>query len=320
MSNASLKSEFQKSSFKIATRGSELAIWQAKWVQNMILQKFPKISVELIIIKTTGDRILDKPLSKIGGKGLFLKELEKALLEEKVDIAVHSMKDVTSSLPEGLEISVIAKREYPADAWICPKFGSIDKFPKGGLVGTSSLRRQSQLKYHRPDLRFCNLRGNVQTRIRKLDEGIVQATILAEAGLKRIRLHDRISEILPMDYMLPAIGQGAIGIETRVGDEQTFDKIKHINDRITWDCLLAERSLLNSFQGNCQIPLAGHCFLKQNKLVLRSAIGDLEGKKLLRYESSSNRNKAIELGKKVAHYLLENGGKEILEKISNESN
>jgi len=316
MLNASLKSESQKLSFKIATRGSKLAIWQAKWIQKMILEKHPEISVELMILKTSGDRIIDKPLSKIGGKGLFLKELEKALLEGKADIAVHSMKDVTSSLPEGLEISVIAKREHPGDAWICPKFGCIDKFPKGGLVGTSSLRRQAQLKYHRPDLRFCLLRGNVQTRIRKLDEGIVQATILAEAGLRRINLQDRISEVLPIDYLLPAIGQGAIGIESRIGDEQTLHKIKHINDRITWDCLLAERSLLKFFNGNCQIPLAGYCFLSEDKLILRAAIGDLEGKNLLHYEASSARDDALELGEKVAHYLLENGAEEILEKIS----
>ena len=316
MLNASLKSESQKLSFKIATRGSKLAIWQARWIQKMILEKHPEISVELMILKTSGDRIIDKPLSKIGGKGLFLKELEQALIEGKADIAVHSMKDVTSSLPEGLEISVIAKREYPGDVWICPKYGCIDNFPKGGLVGTSSLRRQAQLKYHRPDLRFCFLRGNVQTRIRKLDEGIVQATILAEAGLRRINLQDRISEVLPIDYLLPAIGQGAIGIESRIGDEQTLHKIKHINDRITWDCLLAERSLLKFFNGNCQIPLAGYCFLREDKLILRAAIGDLEGKNLLHYEASSARDDALELGEKVAHYLLENGAEEILEKIS----
>jgi len=315
MSKDSIKSESKKNSLKIATRGSQLAIWQAEWVKMMILRYHPEIEVELVILKTVGDKILDKSLSKIGGKGLFIKELEIAILERKADIAVHSMKDVTSFLPEGLEISVIAKREAAGDAWICPKFGGIEKFPKGGVVGTSSLRRQSQLKYYRPDLRFQLLRGNVQTRLRKLEEGIVQATILAEAGLKRINLKDRITEVLPIEIILPAIGQGAIGIETRVGDEDTLNIIKHINDKTTWDCLVAERSLLKVFEGNCQIPLSGYCIPREDKLFLRAAIGDLEGEKLVRYEELSNRKNAKKLGEKVAHYLLKNGAEEILKKL-----
>ena len=315
ISHASLMGEPNNLSFKIATRGSKLAIWQARWVQKMIQENNPSISVELLIFKTTGDKIIDKPLSTIGGKGLFTKELEKALLDGKADLAVHSMKDVTSILPRGLEISVIAKREDPFDAWICPKFGSIEKFPKGGIVGTSSLRRQSQLKYFRPDLNFQVLRGNVQTRIRKLDEGEVQATILAEAGLKRINLQDRITQILPIDLMLPAIGQGAIGIQTRIGDERIIDGIKHINDRITWDCVTAERSLLKNIEGNCQLPLAGYCIFSEGKLLLKARIGDLEGKNLLFYEESSNLENAKKLGENVSHYLLENGAEQILKNI-----
>ena len=315
ISHASLMGDYKNLSFKIATRGSQLAIWQAKWVRKMIQENNPGISVELKIFKTSGDKIIDKPLSSIGGKGLFTKELEKALLDGKADLAVHSMKDVTSIIPDGLEISVIAKREYPFDAWISPKFGPIDKFPKGGLVGTSSLRRQSQLKYYRPDLNFQVLRGNVQTRIRKLDDGEVQATILAEAGLKRINLQDRITEVLPIDLMLPAIGQGAIGIQTRIGDKKTFDCIKHINDRITWDCLAAERSLLKNIEGNCQIPLAGYCIFTKGKLILKARIGDLEGKNLFFYKESSNRENAEKLGENVSQYLLENGAEKILKNI-----
>ena len=315
MPYAFLKSESNKNSFTIATRGSKLAIWQAEWVKRMMLEEYPNISVELLILKTTGDRIQDRPLSEIGGKGLFIKELEKAILDGRADLAVHSMKDLTSYLPEGLEISVIAKREDPGDAWICPKFGSIDKFPKGALVGTSSLRRLSQLKHHRPDLNFCSIRGNIQTRINKLDGGEIQATILAVSGLKRINLENCISEVFPMDIMLPAIGQGAIGIETRIGDKETFFKVKHLNDPITWDCLLAERTLLKIFEGNCQIPLAGYCSLIENKLNLKAAIGDLEGKSLLRYQASSNRNNAVKLGEDVGKWMLENGAEEIMKNL-----
>ena len=312
MSNAFFKRESEKLTFTIATRGSELALWQAKSVQKMMLEAHPEISVELLIIKTTGDIIQDRPLSEMGGKGLFVKELEKALLDGRADLAVHSMKDMTSSLPNGLEISAITKRDDPGDAWISPKFGKIEDFPMGAIVGTSSLRRKSQLKNYRPDLRFQSLRGNVQTRINKLKEGQVQATILAVAGLKRSNLQDCITEVLPMDLILPAIGQGAIGIETRIGDRVTLDRVKQLNDRITWDCLLAERELLRVFDGNCQIPLAGYCNLKGNNLFLRAAIGDLEGKTILRYQLSSKRENAIKLGKEVADWLLKNGAEEIM--------
>jgi len=312
MPHAFLKSEHKKLNFTIATRGSELALWQARSIQKMMLEFHPEISVKLLIIKTAGDIIQDRPLSEIGGKGLFVKELEKALLEGKADLAVHSMKDVTSSLPEGLEISAITKREDPGDAWISPKFGKIEDVPIGSIVGTSSLRRKSQLKNFRPDLRFQSLRGNVQTRIRKINQGEVQATILAVAGLNRCNLQDCITEVLPMDMVLPAIGQGAIGIETRIGDSVTLERVKQLNDRVTWDCLLAERELLRIFDGNCQIPLAGYCNLKGDNLELKAAIGDIEGKYVLRYKLSSKRENAIQLGKNVADWLLRNGAEEII--------
>ncbi len=315
MSNAFSTGGSSKLTFKIATRGSPLALWQARWVQENIFEQHHEISVELLILKTTGDRIQDRPLSEVGGKGLFIKELETALLDGRADMAVHSMKDVTGFFPGGLEISVIAEREDPGDAWLCPKYGSIEDFPHGGIVGTSSLRRASQLKHHRPDLRIRSLRGNVITRLRKLDEGEVDATILAVAGLKRSDLEERITEVLPMEWMLPAIGQGAIGIETRIDDQETLNRIQHLNDQTTWDCLLAERTLLTEMEGNCQIPLAGYCILNGDELFLRALIADPEGESILRYEARAARQDSVKLGREAAQWLLKNGGEEILQKV-----
>ena len=314
MPNAVSTSDSEKSSLIIATRGSTLALFQAEWVQKRIIDEFPEISIELLIVKTTGDRIQDRPLSEIGGKNLFVKELENALLEGRADLAVHSMKDVTGFLPQGLEIPVILDREDPRDAWICPKFGSIKNIPSNAVVGTSSLRRASQLKYHRPDLTVKSLRGNVQTRLRKLDQGEIDAVILAVSGLKRIKLERRISEVLPVEWMLPAIGQGAIGIETRKGDEFSLSRIQHLNDPLTWDCLLAERSLLAELEGNCKLPLAGYSIINREELFLRAVIGDPEGKIQLRHGASAPRQNALELGKDVAKWLMKNGGKQILRK------
>ena len=315
MPNAFLTSGSRGLTFKIATRGSPLALWQARWVQEKILKKYPEVSVELLILKTTGDRIQDRPLSEVGGKGLFVKELESALLDKRADMAVHSMKDVTGTLPEGLGISVMAKREDPGDARICPKYGCIANVPLGTVVGTSSFRRASQLKHHRPDLLVCSLRGNVTTRLRKLDEGEVDATILAVSGLKRIELEERITEVLPMEWMLPAIGQGAIGKETRIDEQQTLSLIQHLNDQDTWDCLIAERTLLTELEGNCQIPLAGYCILNGDKLFLRALIADPEGKSVLRYKACAYRRDSVQLGRKVAYWLQKNGAEEIINKV-----
>ena len=298
----------------IATRGSILALWQANWVRGKILEQHTEINVELLTIKTAGDRNQQQPLAEIGGKGLFVKDLENALLDGRADLAVHSMKDVTSILPEGLEISVIAERDDPRDAWICPKYGSIENLPKGATVGTSSLRRTAFLKHHRPDIKVCSLRGNVPTRLGKLDRGEVAAIILAVSGLKRINLENRITEIFPMKWMLPAIGQGAIGIETRTGDHGTLSLVEHINDPVTHGCLLAERSLLTELEGNCQIPLAGYCINKLEELYLKSALCDPEGKSLIEYEARAQPHDAVILGKESAEWLLNNGGDQILQK------
>ena len=298
----------------IATRGSKLALWQANWVMEKINEKHSEIAVELLTVKTAGDLNQLQPMAEIGGKGLFVKDLENALLDGRADLAVHSMKDVTSFLPEGLEISVIAERGDPRDAWICPKYGSIENLPKGATVGTSSLRRTAFLKHYRPDIEVHSLRGNVPTRLGKLDRGEVDAIILAVSGLKRINLENRITEIFPMKWMLPAIGQGAIGIETRTGDHGTLSLVEHINDPVTHGCLLAERSLLTELEGNCQIPLAGYCINKVEELHLKSALCDPEGKSLIEYEARAQPHNAVSLGKDSAERLLNNGGDQILQK------
>ena len=297
----------------IATRGSTLALWQANWVREKINEQHSEIEVELLTLTTAGDLNLQQPMAEIGGKGLFVKDLEKALLDGRADLAVHSMKDVTSILPEELEISIIAERDDPRDAWICPKYGSIDNLPKGSTVGTSSLRRTAFLKYQRPDIKVRSLRGNVPTRLEKLDRGEVDAIILAVSGLRRINLENRITEIFPMKWMLPAIGQGAIGIETRKGDNYTLSLLEHINDPVTNHCLLAERSLLSELEGNCQIPLAGYCINKVEGLHLKSALCDPEGKSLIEYEARAQPNNAENLGKESAKWLLNNGGDQILQ-------
>lgn len=314
MPNALSISGKKNPTLTIATRGSTLALWQANWVREKILEQHSEINVELLTVTTAGDRNQQQPLAEIGGKGLFVKDLENALLDGRADLAVHSMKDVTSILPEGLEISVIAERDDPRDAWICPKYGSIENLPKGATVGTSSLRRTAFLKHHRPDIEVRSLRGNVPTRLGKLDRGEVDAIILAVSGLKRINLENRITEIFPMKWMLPSIGQGAIGIETRTGDHYTLSLVEHINDPVTHGCLLAERSLLTELEGNCQIPLAGYCINKVEELHLKSALCDPEGKSLIEYEARAQPHNAVSLGKESAEWLLNNGGDQILQK------
>ena len=296
---------------RIATRGSQLALWQAEWVKQHILEKHPGVTVELVVLKTTGDRVLDRPLSEVGGKGLFVKELETAILENRADLAVHSMKDVPGQLPAGLEISVIAKRENPADALVSRDGHSLDSLPDNSLVGTSSLRRGAQIKQLRPDLNIRSLRGNVPTRLRKLDEGEVDAAVLAVAGLKRLKLEDRISEILSVERMLPAIGQGVIGIETRVGDRATSDLLAHLDDPETRDCVCAERQVLIDLEGNCRLPIAGYCTLAGNYLHLRALLASPDGSLMIRESGQATRNSARELGGLVAEQVLKNGGREM---------
>jgi len=300
---------------RIATRGSRLALWQAYWIREQIQTQHTDIPVELKIIKTTGDIILDRPLAQIGGKGLFVKELETALMENEADLAVHSMKDVSSELPEGLEISVITEREDHRDALISSGNLKFEDLPQGAVIGTSSLRRAAQLKHARPDLCIRTLRGNVETRLRKVHEGEYDATILAVAGLKRLEMEEHIAYIFQPEIMLSAVAQGAIGIETRIEDERTLSFLKHLHHVDTTDCLRAERSLLIELEGNCQIPLAGYASTEGDSLNLHTLIASPDGAQRIEYQTQGKRSDAVQLGRDAAEYLLSHGGKNILQSL-----
>ena len=312
MSNASLKSESQKLSFKIATRGSKLAIWQARWIQKMILEKHPEISVELMILKTTGDRALDKPLSKIGGKGLFVKELENALLDASADIAVHSMKDVPMEFPNGLSLAVICEREDPRDAFVSNNWEALEDLPLGSTLGTSSLRRACQLQELRPDLIIRFLRGNVNTRLEKLDNGKYDAIILASAGLIRLGMQERISEYLDISICLPAGGQGAIGIECRDGDSGVIELLKPLEHVNTSYRVRAERALNARLEGGCQFPIASFAELENDQLILKGLVGKSDGSLILRAEARDIKDNADFLGIKVAENLIAQGARDLL--------
>ncbi|HIP93303.1 MAG TPA: hydroxymethylbilane synthase [Desulfurobacteriaceae bacterium] len=317
---------------RIATRKSKLALWQANYIAKLIKEKYPDINIELVKIVTKGDKILDVPLAKIGGKGLFTKEIEEALLDNRADLAVHSMKDVPTQLPENLEISVVSKREDPRDALIIRKDilekikkekdisfikNPLDLLPKNAIVGTSSLRRKALLKKYRKDLIIKDLRGNVDTRLRKLKEGQYDAIILAGAGLKRLGLEDEITAYLPTEIFIPAICQGILGIETRVGDKETLKYIEHINDKKSYYESLLERAFLEKVEGGCQVPLGCHAQtnLEKGTIKAKAFIADLEGKVFLLDTIEGEISKAQKLGEKLADSLLNKGGKEILQNI-----
>lgn len=298
---------------RIGTRGSKLALWQANWIRDQILAKFPNMTIELVVIKTQGDKIVDRPLSHVGGKGLFVKELETAMLEHQTDIAVHSMKDVPALLPEGLEISTITRRESPFDGLISANYSSLEELPEKAVVGTSSLRRAAQLKAFRPDLQIKSLRGNIDTRIQKVMDGEYDAAILAVAGLTRMGWEEKIKQTLPASLMLPAIAQGAVGIESRVGDTETQAALNHLHDLDTTDCVLAERTVLRALEGNCQVPIAGYCTLSGDQLTLKAMVGDPEGTQQIAHEASAPRQEAVALGNEVAKHIIDQGGKALME-------
>ncbi len=300
---------------RIGTRGSQLALWQANWIRDQILAQHPSLQIELVIIKTQGDKIVDRPLSAIGGKGLFVKELETAMMEHQTDMAVHSMKDVPAILPAGLEISIITKRENAFDGLISSEVSSLKELPQNAVIGTSSLRRAAQLKAFRSDLQIKNLRGNVDTRLKKVLNHEYDAAIMAVAGMKRLGLSEHIRQSIPFSIMLPAIAQGAIGIETRIGDEKTLSYLHHLHDSDTADCLRAERTLLKALEGNCQIPLAGHCVVVQDQLHLTALVANPDGSQVIRREATSTRPDAEYLGKSIAQQILDDGGKEILKSL-----
>ena len=300
---------------RIATRQSPLALWQAEHIKARLEALHEGLQVELVTFVTKGDKILDTPLAKIGGKGLFVKELETAMLNGDADIAVHSMKDVPMEFPEGLELGVICTRENPQDAFVSNNYASLASLPEGAVVGTSSLRRQCQLQSMRPDLKIESLRGNVQTRLRKLDEGEYDAIILAAAGLIRMEMQSRISEYLASEISLPAGGQGALGIEWRTGDETIHNLVKPLHDDITAACVLAERALNRRLQGGCQVPIACYCTENEGELHLRGLVGSLDGKQLIRSEGKATMAEAEQLGIKGAEDLLAQGAGEILEQV-----
>jgi len=298
---------------RIATRKSPLALWQAEHVAARLAAAHPGLRVELLGMSTQGDKILDTPLAKIGGKGLFVKELEQGMLEGEADIAVHSMKDVPVELPAGLHLAAILEREDPRDAFVSNRFADFADLPKGARVGTSSLRRQCQLASRRPDLQFESLRGNVNTRLRRLDERHFDAIILAAAGLKRLGLGQRIAGHLPPEVSLPAIGQGAIGIECRVDDGRVNALVALLHHPDTADCVGAERALNHRLQGGCQVPVAGYgVLLDGGQIHLRGLVGTLDGAEVIRGERRGPRAAAQALGIALAEELLGNGADRIL--------
>lgn len=300
---------------RIATRKSKLALWQAEFVKAELESRNPDLTVELVTFTTQGDKILDTPLAKIGGKGLFVKELEVAMLDGRADIAVHSMKDVPMEFPEGLGLEVICEREDPRDAFVSNNFDSFEALPKGAHVGTSSLRRQCQILAARPDLKISSLRGNVQTRLGKLDAGDYDAIILASAGLKRLELEERITEAIDEKVSLPAGGQGAVGIECRVDDERVKALLAPLNHDETAARVIAERSLNKRLQGGCQVPIACYATLNGDELHLRGLVGSDDGSHMIRTEVTGNKADAEQLGIQGAEDLLAKGAGEILESV-----
>ncbi len=304
-----------KEILRIATRQSPLALWQANFVKNALEQRFPQLSVELVTMVTKGDIILDTPLAKIGGKGLFVKELELALLEHRADIAVHSMKDVPMEFPEGLGLAVICEREDPRDAFVSNKYNSLADLPKGAVVGTSSLRRQCQLVAKYPHLQVKSLRGNVGTRLSKLDNGEYDAIILASAGLIRLGLAERIRDFISVEDSLPACGQGAVGIETRLNDERVLGYLAELNHQPTACCVQAERAMNTRLQGGCQVPIGGYATLHGDEISLNALVGSLDGSSIVRASAKGHVKEAEKLGIEVAEMLLAKGADEILKAV-----
>ena len=284
-------------------------------MKDRLQQLYPNFTIELVPMVTKGDVILDSPLAKIGGKGLFVKELENALLNKEADIAVHSMKHVPMQFPEGLGLAVICQREDPRDAFVSHSYRTFAELPQGAVVGTSSLRRQCQLKALRPDLDIRSLRGNVGTRLSKLDNGDYDAIILASAGLIRLGLADRIASFIDVEQSLPAAGQGAVGIECRTDDAQVQALLAPLADAETTYCVLAERAMNNHLQGGCQVPIGGYAVLQQGQLYLRALVGDIDGSRIIRAEGKSAVENAEVLGVKIAEQLLAQGADKILQAI-----
>ena len=301
---------------RIATRRSPLALWQARWVAERLERQHPGLETRLVEMITTGDRIQDRPLATAGGKGLFLKELEQGLIAGEADIAVHSMKDVTVNVPDGLCIPVVCKREDPRDAYISNRYDSLDEMPDGAIVGTSSLRRQTQVKHRYPHLNVVTLRGNVNTRLARLDNGDFDAILLAVAGLIRLEMEDRIRQRIDPGSLLPAVGQGVMGIECRGDDRRARDLIQYLNDPESEIAVTAERRVNATLEGGCQVPIAAYADkVGPNRLRLRALVGTPDGSVLLTAEDTDNPSQADPLGRRVAQSLIDQGAKRILDSV-----
>jgi hydroxymethylbilane synthase len=296
---------------RLGTRKSKLALWQANFVKEKLEALGCK--VELVPITTTGDKILDTPLAKIGGKGLFVKEIENALLAGEIDLAVHSLKDVPMIIPEGLTLSAITEREEPYDVLISRNGKKLEELPSGAVVGTSSLRRQVQIKRRRRDLKVEILRGNVDTRLRKLKEGLYDAIVLAYAGVKRMGFSGEISQIL--EDFIPAVGQGSLAIETRADDERVINFVKVLNHEESWIRAVCERAFLRELQGGCQVPIGAYAWIEGGRIKIKGFISDLEGERFLEGYEEGGLQEAEEVGKRLAQMLLREGGEEILKEI-----
>ena len=302
----------------IGTRGSKLALWQAHWVRSELLKAHPSLSVRIIVIKTKGDKILDVPLAKVGGKGLFVKEIEDALLAGGIDLAVHSMKDMPAELPRGLTIGAIPEREDPRDVLVSER-GFLADLPAGARIGTSSLRRASQLLFARPDLRIYPLRGNLDTRLRKLDAGDMDAIVLAAAGVLRLGLKHRIGEYLDSRVMLPAAGQGALCVEIRNGDERTRALVAHLDHADTRTAVSGERAFLHRLGGSCQVPIAAHGRIEDGRFELTGLVAETDGTRILRSELSGPAASSRAVGTELALKLMDQGAMTIIEKLQREN-
>ncbi|MCG3730316.1 hydroxymethylbilane synthase [Vibrio cincinnatiensis] len=300
---------------RIATRQSPLALWQAHFVKDALQAAHPGLEVELVTMVTRGDVLLDTPLAKVGGKGLFVKELELAMLENRADLAVHSMKDVPVDFPEGLGLVTICEREDPRDAFVSNHYSSLDELPHGAVVGTCSLRRQCQIKEARPDIVIKDLRGNVGTRLAKLDAGEFDAIVLAAAGLKRLKLEERIASFLEPEQSLPAVGQGAVGIECRLDDQRLLALLEPLNHADTATRVRCERAMNLTLQGGCQVPIGSYTILEGDNIWLRALVGEPDGSQIIRGEIRGPRQQAEQLGIELANQLLEQGAQEILTKL-----
>ena len=316
-----LRPLIMNASLKIGTRGSKLALWQAHWVRSAIREHHPDILVDLVIIKTKGDKILDVPLASVGGKGLFVKEIEEALLQERVDLAVHSMKDMPADLPEGLCIGPVPEREAAADVLISKNNLFFDQLPPGACIGTSSLRRGAQLRHARTDITILPLRGNLDTRLRKLDSDMegLDAIVLAAAGVRRLELEDRITEHLDYKIMLPAVGQGALCIEVRENDPAA-DMLAVLNHPPTKIAVLGERAFLNRLEGSCQVPIAAHGKIENNQFFIEGLVADVDGRTVLRKSAVGRQESSDKIGVDLAERLLDMGADEILAKLTAEIN